>query len=128
MWHDSFMRIHPLLASPLQRVLYRERRLHLWSKLGACWAGAAALGIVLILLERQSGWASSLPLPVMAAAGLVAAAIVWLRHGNRDPDWRLLAARIEARHPELDGRLLTAIQQEIKADAEPNYFQDRLVR
>src|SRR5580765_2434293 len=106
MWHDASMRIHPLLARQLQRVLDREQRFHLWSKLGACWAGAAALGIVLILLERQSGWTSSLTLPVIAAAGLVAAAIMWLRHGSRDPDWRQLAARIETRHPELDGRLL----------------------
>jgi hypothetical protein len=108
--------------------LDRERRLQLWSKLAVSWASAAALGAILILLERQSGWTSSLALPVIAAAGLIAAAIIWLRHGNRDPDWRELATRIEARYSELDGRLLTAVQQEIKPDTEPNYFQERLVR
>jgi hypothetical protein len=108
--------------------LDRERRLQLWSKLAGCWAGAAALGAVLILLERQSGWTSSLALPLVATGGVIAAAVIWLRHGNRDPDWRELAGRIEARQSELDGRLLTAVQQEIKPDTEPNYFQDRLVR
>src|SRR5689334_3350922 len=109
------MAMHPSLGGPLQRVVDRERRLQLRCKLAACWGFAAALGAFLILSERQSGWASSLALPIIAALGICAALLVWVRHARRRPDLRRLAAKIEIRHPDLDGRLVTAVQQEVSA-------------
>ena len=121
------MLIAPLLLRPLQRVVDRERRLQLWCKLAGCWGAAAGLGFFLIILQRQSGWASSLGLPAIAGLGVIAALAVWFRHGRTAPNWRRVAEKIEARHPELDGRLLTAVQQEVKPGGELNYLQERLV-
>ncbi|HEU0038170.1 MAG TPA: hypothetical protein VFR76_02745, partial [Verrucomicrobiae bacterium] len=106
--------MHPFLRIRLQRVVDRQRRFQLSCKLASCWAASALLGLGLIVLQRQSGWASSLALPVIAALGVVAAIIVALRHRRTEPDWRRLAGEVEARHLELDGLLLTAVQQEMR--------------
>jgi hypothetical protein len=121
------MAMHPSLGRPLQRVLDRERQLQLRCKLAACWVIAAASGGFLIISERQSGWASSLALPIIAALGICAALFVWIRHARTRKDLRRVAAEIEARHPDLDGRLITAVQQEVSPEGELNYFQERLI-
>jgi hypothetical protein len=118
----------PLLEARLQRVVGRRQRLRLWCKLAGCWAGAAALGLGLVTLQRQTGWTSSLALPVVGLAGLAAAGWVAARHRRLQTDWRAVACEIEARHPELDGRLLTAVQQQVQPGGELDYLQERLVR
>src|SRR5882672_3237074 len=114
------------LKDVLERVVSRQRRLALWAKLAACWAGAAILGLGISLLERSSGWASSLAMPIVAAIGILAAIIVLAKHGKVLPDWRDLARQIETRHPELEGRLLTAVQQPLD-ETQLNYLQQRLL-
>jgi len=120
--------MHPFLRIRLQRVVDRRRRFRLSCKLASCWAAAGLLGLVLIAIQRQSGWASSLALPVIAALGVVAAIIVALRHRRTEPDWRQLAGELETRHRDLDGLLLTAVEQESKPGSELNYLQERLVQ
>ena len=112
----------------LELVADRRRRLRLWWSLAACWAGAALAGLGLGALERASGWMSSLGFPLLALASVAAAAVVYLRQGRTKPDWRALAGQIEGRHPNLDGRLLTAIEQEPQAGRELSFMQERLVR
>jgi hypothetical protein len=110
----------------LERIAQRQRSLALWSKLAACWTAAAIIGLGIALLEQQAGWASSLAVPMVAAIGVIAAIIVVARRKKNAPDWRSLAAKIEARHPELEGRLLTAVQQP-SDETQLNYLQQRLV-
>jgi hypothetical protein len=50
-----------------------------------------------------------------------------LRRRRKPVQWREIAQQIETRHPELDGRLLTAVQQEAPAGGEMNYLQHRLL-
>src|SRR2546426_379281 len=119
--------IDPRLKSVLQSVALRRQRLLLWSKLAACWAGAAFIGLGLIALQRQLGWTTSLALPLVAALGFAAALIVWLRQSRTESELHELARQIEAQHPNLDGRLLTAVQQEGKDGGTLNYLQDRVV-
>ena len=45
--------IDSLLKARLQAVADRQRQLQLWSKLAACWAIAAIVGILLILLAKR---------------------------------------------------------------------------
>src|SRR5205814_31355 len=99
-----------LLLARLEHVASRQRRLCLWLKLAASWAVAALLGLGVNLLQRQIGWSSSLALPCIGFLGVAAALIILMRHSRSKPDWRELATQIEARHPELDGRLITAVQ------------------
>jgi hypothetical protein len=90
--------------------------------------GAAALGLALLGLEHQIGWTSSLALPVLLAAAVLTALFLVMRHNAQKLDWRALASAIEARHPELQGRLLTAVQQGASNTAELNYLQERVLR
>src|SRR5258706_7534663 len=119
---------HPAvsLKALLERISARQRRLSLWLKLGACWTAAAFLGLAIFFLEQGSGWVSSLSMPIIAASGLLAALVVLARHRKAASDWRELAGQIEARHPELEGRLLTAVQQPFD-ESRLNYLQQRLI-
>src|SRR6266699_3988023 len=100
-----------LLKSRLQLAATRQRRLWLWGRLAACWAGTATLALFILVFEQQSGWASSLAAPLILVVGIIAALILMARHRRTEPDWRRLAGQIEAHCPQLDGRLLTAVQQ-----------------
>src|SRR5438105_3078295 len=120
------MSIDPQIQEQLARVAQRERQVCAWRRVTMCWAASAAVGLLVLALERQSGWASSLTLPVVGVLGTAAAVLVWVK-GRRQTDWRLTARRIEAQHPELQGRLVTAIQQQPAGDGQLNYLQQRLV-
>jgi hypothetical protein len=63
----------------------------------------------------------------MAAFGAIAALIVMLRHRRTEPDLRRLACQIETHRPELDGRLLTAVQQIAPPGSALGYLQERVV-
>ena len=65
----------PLLEARLDRVARRHGQLRFWRILGGCWALWACLGLGLVWLERQSGWASSLALPVIVLLGIVSAIV-----------------------------------------------------
>lgn len=117
----------PFLKARLRPVLRRQRGLQLWCKLAVVWLATAAVGAGLIAWQARFGGSSRFALPVLAVLGaLVGAVLVW-RHRRTPPDWRRLARELEARHPELDGRLLTAVEQPDASGVEPGYFQRRLV-
>ncbi len=124
------MSIDPHLESRLARVAERRRQLRLWRGLAMCWAGAALAGLGCVALQRASGWTSSLACPALALAGAAAAFVVLGRSGREEPDWRELAVQVEGQCPDLDGRLLTAvqIQQAPLGGARPGFMQQRLVR
>jgi hypothetical protein len=113
------------LNQRLRLVDKRTRDLQFWCKLGAVWAAVGLLGLGVSLIERQTGSSSLYALPAIALLGVVSAAVLVLSRKQVEPDWRGLAARIEARFPELDGRLLTAVQQHPKT-GEVTYLQQRL--
>ncbi|MCZ7638033.1 MAG: hypothetical protein M5U12_19525 [Verrucomicrobia bacterium] len=76
---------------------------------------------------RELGFASRYTLPVIATLGVVAALLIARWHRRRPLDWRGLARQVEARHPELEGRLLTAVQLSASPLAEPHFLERRLV-
>ncbi len=115
------------LQARVERVARRQRRFELWRALSVCWAVSACVGFGVITLQRQSGWSSSLALPIVALAGLVSAIVLIASQRRAEPDRRKVACAIEACHPELDGRLLTAVQQQPKDGGELNYLQQRLL-
>jgi hypothetical protein len=117
-----------LLKVCLESIARRQQRWRLWCALAACWCAAGFLGLGLTATDRLARWTSSLALPVVAALGIGAAIFVWARHRRVKPDWRRLACQIEARHPDLEGRLLTAVQQEAKDGGRLNYLQERLLQ
>src|SRR5437867_4230166 len=121
------MRPDDFLKAKLIGAFDRQRRFLLWSELAACWFVMAILACLLLILERESGWALSYAPGLLLAGGLLAALIIGVRRARRLPDWRELAHQIERRRPQLEGRLLTAVQQSAESGAELNYLQQRLI-
>jgi hypothetical protein len=88
----------------------------------------AVAGLVIVVVERIIGWASSMAPVLLVLLGLVAAIVVVIRNRRRLVNWRGLALALEKSQPGLECRLLTAIQQDAKPGAELGYLQERLVR
>jgi len=116
------------LKARLLRVVSRERRLCLWCKIAACWALWGLTVIILGIVERQSGWRFPFAGPLIGILALVNGLVLVIRHMGRKPNLRQIAQRIEAVFPELDGRLLTAVQQQRKPGQELDYLQERVIR
>jgi hypothetical protein len=116
------------LNARLVRVANRERRLRLWCKIAACWALWGLVAIIVGIVERQSGWSIPFGGIVIAIVAVAHVVILLARQGREKSDLRRIARRIEAIFPELDGRLVTAAQQQRKPGEELDYLQQRVVR
>jgi hypothetical protein len=125
--NESESRMNALLEMRLRSVAERRRRVRLWLSLAGCWAAAACMGLGINMVESRTGWAPSLALPLILAGAIIAALIVFARNRKSETNWRALAWEIERRFPELDGRLVTAVQQPHAAAAEAGYLQQRLL-
>lgn len=120
--NDAFLRTR------LDRALRRQRGLAVARALAAVWAGAALVAAASQWALGSLGvsWPLLFPaLVVVAAATALGVAVIQLR---RPADYRALARRIEARHPELDGLLITAVQQQVAPGSEAGYLQDRVLQ
>ncbi len=115
------------LKTKLRRVIRRHQWLGLWRKLAVCWVAAALVASAVVLIEGATGWGSPFTLPALAAFAVAAASAIALRHFESPPDYRWVARKIEDAHPELNGVLLTAVQQHLAPGAAPGYLQQRVL-
>src|SRR5438128_6854147 len=115
------------LQARLQRISARQRRVRLRTKLATGWAATAVIGLCVLLFEQSIGWAFSFAAPVLIVLAIIVGVVIAVRHARARPDGRALARQIEARFPQLDGRLLTAVQQDPSAGGQLNYLQRRVV-
>src|SRR5437870_13067786 len=115
------------LQERLQLISGRQRRVQLWAKLAAGWAATALLGLCVLLLERSIGWAFSFAARIVIILSLSVAIIIAIRVTRARPDCLALARLFEFRFPQLDGRLLIAIQQDSIASDQLNYYQQRVI-
>ncbi|MBN1419415.1 MAG: hypothetical protein JXP34_11605 [Planctomycetes bacterium] len=118
-----------LLGREVERVARRVRALRAWTALAvAAFAAAILGGIALALVSRvgpPAAWAGAVAVAVAIVAGGVAACLA--ARSARDP--RAIARRIEARHPDLDSRLVTAVEQEpALPGGEYGFLQEAVVR
>ena len=117
----------PVLRQRLRRVAARIRWFRFWRALAAGWALSALVALSLAWLQGPLGWTSPLVLPTVAGFGAALAFGLALNQLVRPIDDRWLARRIEAAHPELDGILLTAVQQTGDAAGPGGYFRERII-
>ncbi len=117
---------HPRLRSLLGPLARRNQLLRLSLALTACWALIGLAGLGFMALENALSLASWLELPGLGLLSVVLSVFVTLRFARQQPDWRALARKIEAQHPDLDGRLLTAVQQPVRSE-ESGYLQRRVL-
>jgi hypothetical protein len=122
------MALDPFLETRLDRVAQRQRRLRSWSVVAGNWAVWACLGLLLAWLERKSGWTSALMLPLVALLATITGLVLLNRFRKKTPDdTRQLAFRIESHFPDLDGRLITAVQQQPQPGGAFNFLQERII-
>jgi hypothetical protein len=115
------------LKNRLRRVVRRYQWVALWRKLAVCWAAAALLALGLSWVQTTLGWNSSLMIPVVLAVTLGVVVTIAIFHFLTPPDLRWVAQQIEKRHPELNGLLLTAVQQQVEG-GQPGYLQYRVLQ
>ncbi len=116
--------INPYLKARLLPAWQRQRRWQLLSRT-ALWLSLAALSGWLMF--HGSGPAGSEgALGVWTLVTVLGLLIIMALGYFAKPDYRALARRIEARHPALDGRLLTAV--EVNPEEEPAFIQERLLQ
>ncbi len=119
--------MHPVLQVWLRPAVRRWRWRALGRHLAAAWWAAAGLAWLLWVGQRLTGWGSALSGWVAAAVGLGLCGGALVRARQRKPDLRTLVARIEAAHPGLQGRLLTAVEIEATPERGLSYLQERVV-
>ncbi len=116
------------LAAELEKVAQRFRRLRLLGALAVNWI--AAIGVVLLLVAIHRRVAPLTLVSVAVVAGVfavVAVFIVWCAvRSVRDVGW--LARKIESRHPALQSRLVTAVEQKPNASGRLGYLQETVIR
>jgi hypothetical protein len=115
------------LISRLRPAARRHRRLAISWQLAACWSAAAAAGFAFIFVQWWTGWTSFFTLPALGSLAIGAGLALILRHASISTDYRAIAQKIEQRHPELNGLLLTAVQQRPPEGASQGYLQQRLL-
>lgn len=117
-----------LLASRLQPVAWRRKRLGLWKRLATTWLAATLVAGALVLVRDVTGAPLPFALPAVALLAVAAALIVAVRQLARSAAPTVVAESIEKAHPDLKGLLLTAVQQEPPKGGRLTYFQDRILR
>src|SRR6187401_3512764 len=120
--NDDFLKVR------LQRVVARYQWLAFWRKLAACWAAAALIGVTVAWVQSMFGRVSPLTLPVMVAITLAVVVVIISFHFLKAPDLRWIARKIETKHPELNGLLLTAVQQQLEPGKQQGYLQYRVLQ
>ena len=116
------------LKSRLKRVARRYQWVSLWRQLAVCWAIAALTTVALVGLQRGTGHTWSLALPIILALAAGVATVLVFINFTRALDFRWVAQKIENKYPELNGVLLTAIQQPPDPKKEAGYLQHRVVQ
>ena len=115
------------LEARLRIAAARERKVKFWRRLALAWLITALVAGALMLIGWRSD-ASLLFVILLSFAGAGWALKSNARNSAKEDSGgsRSLALRIEREYPELEGRLLTAVQQE-SGERPFNYLQERLL-
>jgi hypothetical protein len=116
-----------MLLSRLEPVSRRYRGLRLWRRLTICWGLALLAGISLQWWQHWTGYSPPQARTILGAITAAAALGILANHMRWKKDPRLTAEIVEHHHPELQGLLLTAVQQ-TSATRDFSYMQYRLIQ
>jgi hypothetical protein len=121
--------MNAFLTARLRRVIRRHQWRRVSYRLAVVWAIAAAVGLVVLMVQAQFGWSSLYSFPAIAALAACGAMLVVWRSVEERPNTRTIAHTIEKAYPELRGLLLTAVEQ-LEADdgGEGSYLRYRVLQ
>jgi hypothetical protein len=118
--------MEPRLRNELDAAERTLRCARLWRELTFCWLGAAAAGVLFLLVQGFSGWTSPVLWIVPSLGGIIATGVVWRRHLKRKADFASLVAALESEYPYLRHLLSAAVEQE-PTERGFGYLQMRVV-
>ncbi|HWB09443.1 MAG TPA: hypothetical protein VG826_09475 [Pirellulales bacterium] len=117
------------LRHQLEKVATRFRRLRFWRSLATAWLSAAAVGLVLLALNRFGDWYLPSPVAVVCGLAIVGAGLCLWAANRRARDYRWVAQRVEAAYPELKSCLFAAMEQRpTLPGGRFGFLQDRVIR
>lgn len=117
-----------LLEQRLRPAVIRHRRVALLWRLAAAWGIIALVAFGLVAFRPFTGLSAVLAAAVLALTALFTSFALWLRHQRRAVNLSEVARALEARYPELQGLLLTAVQLPAGDLADTNFLQRRVLR
>ncbi|NQT15602.1 MAG: hypothetical protein HQ582_22790, partial [Planctomycetes bacterium] len=103
--------IHARLLEELNWVARRYRRMYAWRALAFVWTAALLLGGGLFAFAWHAGWAASNAAPWFVVLVLLATGMSLGLAFRSARGLRWVARRIESQHPDLQHRLLAAVEQ-----------------
>ena len=120
---------HRGLFHELERVARRIRLTRLWSALAVNWLVWALLSIGIIVVLWPGGTIQVSTIAALGVGAIVGALLcTWLTVRSAR-DHQKIARRVEARYPELNARVLAAIEQEPEfAQGRYGFLQETVIR
>ena len=116
------------IARKLDGVAKRLRRLHFSSSLATTLLVLALIGTLLAFFRASFGWTFAGAATLLIAGGIIAlvGSAAYSTWSTRD--YRSVARRVEAKYPDLDARLLTALEQKPDQPEQGlNYLQETVI-
>ncbi|MBN1442262.1 MAG: hypothetical protein JXA90_06110, partial [Planctomycetes bacterium] len=108
------------ISREIAGVAARCRELWLHRALSICWTVVSGLGAAMYLLHSARGWPSAWAVPLVAGIGIAATLVLFALSSRIARSAHSVAQRIESRYPDLDSRLLAAL--ELKPDLPDGRF------
>ncbi|MBG87804.1 MAG: hypothetical protein CMO80_13000 [Verrucomicrobiales bacterium] len=117
----------PPLSNLLQPVIRRYRAWQKWRGLSICWLLTAFAASAVHSLKKhgwqEPEWAFMAILILAALTGF----IIWLGCRKISPDRRWISRQIEEEHPELNSKLMAAVEQRPDETGQYSYLQQRVI-
>ena len=117
------------LFQQLQRVATRYANFRFWSAMTVVWAVLALTAAILLTFRLELLWSgTSVVIGFLAIAMILTVSAMLFALRNRN-NYLHLAQLVESKYPELEARLMTAIQQQPELpDGEFGFLQQQVIR
>lgn len=120
--------MEPRLKLEIAALEYTLRRTQFFRELAAGWLAAAALAVLLLLVQVFTRWISPIQWLAPLLVGVVAVVFAKQRDARRQFDSRAVVSAIEREHPEFRHLLSAAAEQEADpASSQFRYLQLRVI-
>ncbi len=120
---------NPILTSKLGPIAEAHDRFQLRRHQALVWLSAAALGVALLVADRQGIVLFDFQLPALILLAVGITTLLRITAGSRRTDLYGLARQLEKEHPDLHSLLITAI--DVEPDSKTGdftYLQKRVIR